>query len=134
MSRLVGPGAVVGYLSKKWILGAFVQNWTSFGGSGNRPNTNQMNLQPIANYFFPDGWSIGYSGNILANWKASGEDFGTVPIGLGIAKVFKFGKLLVRIALAGQYMPIHPDVGGQKWNIQLLVAPVIPKLIKGNLF
>lgn len=28
----------------------------------------------------------------------------------------------------------HPDFGGQKWNIQLSVAPVIPKLIKGNLF
>jgi hypothetical protein len=28
----------------------------------------------------------------------------------------------------------HPDVGGQKWNIQLTVSPVIPKLIKGTLF
>jgi len=51
-------------------IGAFVQNWTSFGGSGNRPDTNQMNLQPFAAYFLPNGWSIGYSGNILANWKA----------------------------------------------------------------
>ena len=51
----VGPAVLVGYLSKKWILGAFVQNWTSFGGSGNRPNTNQMNLQPIAAYFLPGG-------------------------------------------------------------------------------
>ena len=130
----VGPGVVVGYLSKKWILGAFVQNWTSFGGSGNRPNTNQMNLEPIAAYFLPDGWSIGYSGNVLANWKASGEDVWTVPIGLAVSKIFKLGRLPVKVALAGQYMPIHPDVGGQKWNIQLAVTPVIPKLIKGNLF
>ena len=28
----------------------------------------------------------------------------------------------------------HPDTCGQKWNIQLMVVPVIPKLIKGNLF
>lgn len=48
----VGPAAVVGYLSKKWILGAFVQNWQSFGGSGHS-RTNQMNLQPIAAYFYP---------------------------------------------------------------------------------
>ena len=27
----------------------------------------------------------------------------------------------------------HPDTFGQKWNIQLNVIPVIPKLIKGNL-
>jgi len=31
-------------------------------------------------------------------------------------------------------MPIHPDFGGQKWNIQLTVTPVIPKLVKGTLF
>jgi len=28
---------------------------------------------------------------------------------------------------------VHPDAFGQKWNIQVIVAPVIPKLIKGNL-
>jgi hypothetical protein len=131
----VGPAAIVGYLSKKWILGALLQNWTSFGGSGNRPNTNQMNLQPIAAYFLPGGWSIGYSGNILANWKAdSAGDVWTIPLGLSVSKVVKFGKLPVRFALAGQYMVHHPDTFGQKWNIQLMVVPVIPKLIKGNLF
>ena len=131
----VGPAALVGYLSKKWILGALVQNWTSFGGSGNRPNTNQMNVQPFAAYFLPDGWSIGYSGNILANWKAdSAGDTWTVPLGLSVSKVVKFGKLPVRFALAGQYMVHHPDTFGQNWNIQLMVVPVIPKLIKGNLF
>jgi hypothetical protein len=130
----VGPAALVGYLSKKWILGGLVQNWTSFGGSGNQ-NVNQMNLQPFAAYFLPDGWSIGYSGNILANWKAdSAGDVWTIPLGLSVSKVLKVGKLPVRIALAGQYMVHHPDVGGQKWNIQLMVVPVIPKLIKGNLF
>ena len=130
----VGPAALVGYLSKKWILGALFQNWTSFAGSGDR-ETNQMNLQPIAVYFLPDGWSIGYSGNILANWKADKDgDTWTVPLGLAISKVQKFGKLPVKIQLAGQYMVHHPDVGGQKWNIQLQVTPVLPKLIKGTLF
>jgi hypothetical protein len=131
----VGPAALVGYLSKKWILGALLQNWTSFGGSGNRPNTNQMNIQPFVAYFLPDGWSIGYSGNILANWKADkAGDVWTIPLGLSVSKVLKLGKLPVRIALGGQYMVHHPDTFGQKWNIQLMVVPVIPKLIKGNLF
>jgi hypothetical protein len=130
----VGPAALVGYLSKKWILGALFQNWQSFGGSGSR-DTNQMNLQPIAAYFLPNGWSIGYSGNVLANWKADRDgDTWTVPLGLAISKVQKFGKLPVKLQLGGQYMVHHPDIGGQKWNIQLTVTPVIPKLIKGNLF
>ena len=45
----------------------------------------------------------------------------------------KFGKLPVRFALGVQWMPIQPDLYGQKWNVQLVVAPVIPKLIKGYL-
>jgi len=130
----VGPSGIVGYLSKNWILAGFVQQWWSYAGSDRRPNTNWMNFQPIATYFLHDGWSIGYSGNILANWEANGDNRWTVPLGLGVSKVLKFGKLPVKITLAGQYMPIHPDELGQKWNIQLTFAPVIPQLIKGNLF
>jgi hypothetical protein len=130
----VGPAALVGYLSHKWILGAFVQNWTSFAGDSSRPDTNQMNLQPIAAYFLEDGWSIGYTGNILANWKASSGNIWTVPLGVGINKVVKLGRLPVKLSLAGQYMPIHPDDFGQKWNVQVQIVPVIPKLIKGALF
>jgi hypothetical protein len=131
----VGPAAVVGYLSEKWIAGAFLQNWTSFAGSGNRPETNQMNLQPFAACFLPRGWSIGYSGNVLANWKAdSAGDVWTVPLGIGIGKVVKLGPLPVKLALGVQYMVHHPDNFGQRWNIQLGVTPVIPNLIKGALF
>jgi hypothetical protein len=52
---------------------------------------------------------------------------------VSIAKVVKLGKLPVRLALGAQWMPIHPDAYGQKWNIQLIVSPVLPKLVKGYL-
>jgi hypothetical protein len=129
-----GPSVVMGYLSEKWILGAFVQNWTSFAGDSSRPNKNQMNPQPIAAYFFGQDWSIGYSGNILANWTADSHNVWTVPLGLGVSKVVRFGKLPVKIGIAGQHMPIHPDAFGQQWNIELSFTPVIPKLIKGTVF
>ena len=94
-----------------------------------------MKHSTLDTYFLNNGWSIGYSGNVLANWKADkAGDVWTVPLGLGISKVMKLGPLPVKLQLVGQYMVHHPDFGGQKWNIQLQVAPVIPKLIKGNLF
>ena len=132
----VGPVAVVGYLSEKWIFGAFVQKWTPFGGSGNRPDTNQMNLQPFAACFLPGGWSIGYSGNILANWKAdSAGDVWTAPHG---DRCWQGGEASPAPGQGrtrdSQYMVHHPDNFGQKWNLQLGVTPVIPNLIKGPLF
>ena len=129
-----GPAAVVGYLTDKFIVGAFPQQWWSFAGDSSRPDTSQMNLQPIAAWFFGEGWSLGYSGNILADWKAPSSNRWTVPIGVAIGKVVKLGKLPLKIQLAGQYMPIHPDSVGQEWNIQLNLTPVIPKLIKEPLF
>ncbi len=79
----LGPTVVVGYLTKEFFLGVFPQQWWSIGGEHGRPDTNQMNLQPIATIFFGEGWSVGYSGNILADWNAPSEDVWTVPVGLG---------------------------------------------------
>jgi hypothetical protein len=130
----VGPAFVVGYLTKEFIVGVFPQQWWSFAGDSSRPDTSQMNLQPFFSWFLGEGWSVGYSGNILANWKASSNNVWTVPIGVAVGKVLKLGKLPVKIQLAGQYMPIRPDNVGQEWNIQLQLTPIIPKLIKEPLF
>jgi hypothetical protein len=130
----LGPSVVVGYLTKQFFLGVFPQQWWSIGGEHGRPDTNQMNLQPIATLFFGEGWSIGYSGNILADWTAPSPDVWTVPVGLGLAKVLKLGRLPIKIQLAVQYMPVHPRISGQEWNVQVSITPVIPKLIKSVLF
>lgn len=130
----LGPTLLVGYLTKDFILGVFPQQWWSIGGEHGRPDTNQMNLQPIASIFFGRGWSLGYSGNILADWNAPSENVWTVPIGLGLGKVVKLGRLPVKVQLAVQYMPVHPRIFGQEWNVQVSITPVIPKLVKGALF
>ena len=44
----LGPSVVVGYLTKQYFIGVFPQQWWSVGGEHGRPDTNQMNLQPIA--------------------------------------------------------------------------------------
>lgn len=129
----VGPGGLAGYLAEKWIAGVFVQQWFSVGGSG--PNEiSQMNLQYFFSYFPGDGWAIGTSPNMLVNWYASNENMYTFPVGLNISKVVKLGPLPVKFAVQGMYMPVRPDAFGQKWNLQFAVTPVIPKLIKANLF
>jgi len=83
----------------------------------------------------PGGWNVGYSVNILANWKAdSAVTYGLSPAGIGISKVVKLGPLHVKLGLAVQCMVHHPDNFEQQWNIQIDVTPVIPNLIKDTLF
>ena len=128
----IGPTGLLGYLGEKWIAGVFPQQWWSVGGPGSN-TTSQMNLQYFFAYFPAAGWSVGTSPNMLVNWYASKSgNMVTFPIGLNVSKVVKIGPLPVKFGVQGQYMPVHPDVFGQKWDLQFSVTPVIPKLIKGN--
>jgi hypothetical protein len=129
----IGPTGLLGYLGEKWIAGVFPQQWWSVGGPGSN-TTSQMNLQYFYAYFPAAGWSVGTSPNMLVNWYArKNSNKVTFPIGINISKVVKIGPLPVKFAVQGQYMPVHPDVFGQKWNLQFAITPVIPKLIKGNI-
>jgi hypothetical protein len=129
-----GPAVMAGYLTKKWIGGVFVQNWTSFSGDSDRPDVNQMNIMPLLAYFLPHRWTVGYSGNITANWEADSGEVWTVPIGVSVGKLVMLGPMPVKFGLAAQYMVCHPSNYGQKWNLQLNITAVIPKLVKGTLF
>jgi hypothetical protein len=129
----LGPAGVFGYMAEKFLIGIFPQQWWSIGGPG-KNTISQLNMQYFASYFFGKGYSITTSPSMLVNWYAPrGQNMLTFPIGLGVSKVHKLGILPVRFAVQGQYMPVHPNAFGQKWNIQVTVAPVIPKLIKGDL-
>ena len=129
----VGPAVGGGYITDKFMIAALVQQWWSFAGEADRRHTNQVNVLPLVYSFFGEGWSVGYSGNILADWTAPDRDIWTVPLGLSIAKVIKVGMLPVQVQLGGQYFVVRPR-GGPEWNVQLQVTPVIPRLIKKQLF
>ncbi len=129
----VGPAVGGGYITSKFMVAALVQQWWSFAGDADRKRTNQMNVLPLIYSFFGEGWSVGYSGSILADWTARGSDVWTVPLGLSIGKVIKIGILPVQVQVGSQYFVEKPQ-GGPKWNFQLQVTPVIPRLITKTLF
>ena len=70
----VGPAFGGGYITNRFMIAAFAQQWWSFAGDDDRKSTSQLSLLPLVYCFFGDGWSVGYSGSILADWEAeSGE-------------------------------------------------------------
>ena len=130
----MGPTVVVGYLTKEYFIGVFPQQWMSIGGQHRQARHKPDEPATHRLYLLGEGWSLGYSGNILVDWNAPSEDVWTVPVGLGLSKVVKMGRLPIKIQLAVQYMPVHPRISGQEWNVQVSITPVLPKLIKGVLF
>ena len=129
-----GPAAVGLYLGKEWIFGAFPQHWWSFAGNDDRKSTSQTNIQYFIWRLFPGQWQVGTAPNILIDWKADDDNKLTLPVGLGVGKLFKIGGLPIKFILEGQYAAIHPDDFGQEWNIRFTVTPVLPSLIKSPIF
>jgi hypothetical protein len=129
-----GPAAVGLHLGKEWIFGVFPQHWWSFAGNDDRKSTSQTNIQYFIWRLLPDQWQIGTAPNILIDWKADDDDKLTLPVGLGVGKLFKIGGLPIKFILEGQYAVISPDDFGQEWNIRFTVTPVLPSLIKDPIF
>jgi hypothetical protein len=91
-----GPAVLGLHLGKEWIVGGLLNQWWSFAGDGNRASTSSMNLQYFVFYLLPDSWQVGMSPNVQVNWKADSDNKLTLPVGIGVGKLFKFGKLPVK--------------------------------------
>ncbi len=70
-----------------------------------------MNILPLIYKYLGEGWSVGYSGNILGRLEGAEPMFWTVPIGLSLGKIVQFGKLPVQIRIGGQYFAVRPEGG-----------------------
>jgi len=125
----VGPSGVLSFIGKKFILGGLYQHWMSYAdggkGSGNNVNFSWLNLFYFLN--FENGWQVGGTPVITADWEADSDNRWTVPIGLGVYKTgFVAGKLPLKVGVEFNWMPVRPDTLGQEFNIRLVFAPIFP--------
>jgi hypothetical protein len=89
------------------VTGAVVNNIWSFGDDSNNANrTNSFLLNPFVSYDFADGWSVGSSPKITADWIARGGKW-TVPVGGGMAKLLRVGEQPVKLAIDAYYNAIR---------------------------
>ena len=54
----------------------------------------------------------------------------TVPVGLGLTKTIRWGKMPIKLRLETHYSVIRPDDFGNEWVIRFQFTPVIPNPFK----
>ncbi len=121
-----GPSVVGLYMHGPWVIGGLINNVWSFAGDDNRPNVNQMTFQPFINYNFHEGWYLSFSPIITGNWEADSGDQWTVPLGIGIGKVFKIGDQVMNAQIAPYFNVVTPDFGPE-WTIRFQLTFVFPE-------
>jgi len=109
-----------------WVLGAVVNNIWSIGSPpDNSDRTNQLFLNPFVNYHFAEGWSVGSSPEITANWIASGGKW-TVPVGGGFGNAFHLGGQAMKLDFNAFYNAIRPKAGNDTWLLQVKLTFQFP--------
>jgi hypothetical protein len=123
-----GTGPSAAFVKKDespWLFGAVVNNIWSFGGDPKRDNrTDKFLLNPFLSYHFSDGWSVGSSPNIEADWTAK-EGKWTVPVGGGFAKVVRLGELPVKLAFDTYYNAVRAHASNDMWLVQFTVTILV---------
>lgn len=132
----IGPAAVVVYKTKKFTGAVLGQYWWNYAESSNdADDTSHGSILYSAWWNLPKAWQVGFNPTITYNDKADDDDNKwNVPVGLGVAKTIKLGKLPVKFQFSVEKSVVRQDTFGKDWNVRLNVIPVIPALVKNPLF
>ena len=84
-------------------------------------------VQPFINYNFPHGWYVTTSPIITANWLAASNERWTLPIGVGVGKIVKLGKLPINLQLQAFDNVVTPNRSGADWQLRFQVQFLFPK-------
>jgi len=116
-------GVLVGNLSKK-VSSAFIANqlW-SFDG-----DFSTLSVQPMIFYNISGmpGVTINYNSTISYDWKADSGNHWTVPLGLGMSKMFDLGGDYGIDTNIGAYANVVRPDGAADWKINWAVSLLLP--------
>ncbi len=120
-----GASAVALAMPGRWVIGGLISNlWGISEDDGKE--TNLFTLQPFINYNFDRGWYVTTSPIVTANWEASSGEKWTVPIGIGVGRIFKVGSQAMNAQAHYYYNFEKPENTGD-WSIRLQLQFMFPK-------
>jgi hypothetical protein len=122
----VGPSFVFLMEQGPWVTGFLVTNAWSIAGKSSRADVNAGFLQPWLYYNFPSGAYIFSEPVITVDWKADKGDRWTVPVGIGVGKVFQIGNQFLNFQVAAFYNVEKPS-GSADWTIRPQIQFLFPK-------
>lgn len=121
-----GPGFVALTMPGKWVIGALGYNIWDFAGEGSAESVNSLLFQYFVNYNLEKGWYLTTTPVITADWTADSDERWTVPFGLGVGRMVKFGKQPVDFKVQPFWYAEKPD-NGPDWSVQFQVKFLFPK-------
>ena len=121
----LGPDIALGQVTRWGVYGGRLTHLTDV--SGNEVwDTNMTTLKIFFAYGLGNGWQIISNPVIAYDWEGDTDNKLFVPIGAGVAKTMKGGRMPLKMAFEVQKYIASPDSIGPDWLFKLSITPVIP--------
>ncbi len=118
----LAPGAVLLYQNNGWTIGGIFQNFWGVAGDG--PKYNLFYCQVFAVKSLVNGWYINSAPIITANWEAD-DDKWTIPVGAGVGRLIKAGKLPINCQVGYYHYLENPTNASGQLRVQVVM--ILPK-------
>ena len=135
----LGPEVMAAQIFNWGVLGAMFNHAWGVGKNDNDTDDGDFSITEnnprrasvtAGQYFYvvnlKNAWQIVGQPTWTYNHKAEKGNRFTFPIGTGVNKVTKFGKLPVKLTLQYWYYVASPDNFGPQHQVRIQIAPVVP--------
>lgn len=134
VAQLFEWGAVGAMFNHSWSLNSLDADATSITSLPDAVWTTTSGQETASitagQYFYvvslKEGWQITGQPTWSYNHKAAKGNRLTFPVGTGINKVTRFGKIPVKLSVQYWYYVASPDIFGPQHQIRFQIAPVVP--------
>ncbi len=121
-----GPAGVALTIQGPWVVGALAQQVWSYAGNGDRDRVSSFLFQYFVNYNFKGGFYLTSAPIITANWEAASGNKWVIPVGGGIGKIFRIGKMPLNASTQAFYN-VEQTTFGPDWTLRLQLQFLFPK-------
>jgi len=118
----LGPEIAFGKVTDWGIYGAWATHLVRLSGE-DAWDTNMTSIKIFFAYGLRNGWQIISNPNIEYDWEGDKKNKLFLPIGAGVAKTMKLGRVPLRLSFEIQYYIESPDSIGPEWLMTLGVRP-----------
>lgn len=120
----VGPTGVILGQIKGWTIGALVNQIWSVAGNKDRPDVNQMFVQPFVSYNWKSGAGIGINAEMTQNWRTNTTSIFINPV---ISGVTKLGKQTIQLVIGPRIQVAAPSGSKADFGVRAALIFVFPK-------
>ena len=131
---LLGPEFAYGRKYDWGMFGAWFSHLVDVSSGGNPYipydyDTNESRLRVIYAYGLGNGWHFVSQPEMSYDWEGADGNRLTLPLGGGVSKTLRLGRVPLNLGLEGYYFASSPDAFGPQWQIRFRITPVISRAL-----